>query len=397
MATPRRPPGVIAALLAVAVLGTVPSAAAAASPACAELEGRDLVPAATIRVVDRTSRPSGGVVHHRYLACTRPRGRVRALEASPGSGRLELLDARGAFLAVRDRSSRRVSVVNVLRGTRRRLAAGADPVGPVVLGRAGEAAGVVRRGGSASLVGFDFDGRAYPLDRGAIPRRSLRRGKGERVVWTRGGTMRSADLSAPQVACDRLGGTTTLQTDTLRVVRFTFDDEFLAGEIDGRTTRVRACLRPAGPVRVLGSSAVASDGVQGGLGFEVLAGAGSLVLERERSSDSQGDVTPDAISVHDLATDEQTTLWGNADADGPNAALGTPLAPVVLSASGQAGAVFEGDTGAETVVGFTAGGRAVTLDAGPAAEIDQQALGLAGSVLRWTRGGQQRTADLAGP
>lgn len=45
---------------------------------------------------------------------------------------------------------------------------------------------------------------------------SLRRGKQQRVTWTRGGAAKSADLSAPGVPCAQLGGRTTLTTDTLR-------------------------------------------------------------------------------------------------------------------------------------------------------------------------------------
>jgi hypothetical protein len=396
MITSRRSSGMAAGVTVTALLALAPALATAASPTCDTLRGRDLVSGAAVKVVDRTSRTSRGTVRHSYLACTLPSGRVRALKASRKGGRLELLDHTGAFLTVRDVGSRRADVVNVLRGTRRRVSPlGVNPVGRVLVGQAGEVAALAKVNATTSLIGFDYDGTSYAIDRGSIPAASLRR-KGSNVTWTQAGTARTTDLSTPKIPCAKLGGQVLLTTDTLRVVDLSFDDEYLVGEIDGRTTRTRACLLAGGPVRVLGNTRFATDGIQGGESFDVFAGAGTYVLERTMSSDSQGDFTPDTVASYNLATDQRVSLWGNSFAEGPNEALGSPYPKFVLSASGQVGAVFQDTSGdGETVIGFTADGRATTLDTAPAADIDEKSLGITGTVIHWKHSGAERTSDLA--
>jgi hypothetical protein len=393
--------GVIVAACLVAHPVGPASAAGSASAAkrCDKLQGRNLVKGGLIKVVDRAYTRPNGRRGHRYVACARQGGPQRRLVASSAGGRLELLDNRGAMLAVRDVASGSVQLWNLAKGSRRRLlSSNRNPVGAVTVTESGEAAALFRRGRGTTLVGFDYDGTAYTLDTGAISRTSLRHGKQSMIGWTSAGVTRTTDLTEPRVACASLKGKRVLRTDTLNVVSFDYASEYLEGDVNGRSTRVRACVLPDGPVRTLGESISATDGVQGGGSFEVVGGAGTFVLERYATSDSQGDFTPDRLTVHDLRSGRRVSIWGNADAEGPNAHLGAPLPPgPLLTSTGQAGAVFADDAGnTERVVGFDVAGTPHILDAAPSAEIDEKSLAVDGAVVSWTHGGETRTADLTG-
>lgn len=373
--------GLLVPLALVAAAG--PSPAAAAVRHCQSLKGRDLVPSRLVKVVD-----AGTGTRHRYLGCTQPSGDVRTLRASRPGGRLQFLDSRGAFLVVRDPVSRRTDVADVASGRRVKLA-GAG--GKALVTRAGTAAALV----GTRLTGYDYDGTSYSLAAGPVAASSLLHGKADTVSWKAAGVMQTADLDAPAVPCAKLAGHLVRSTPGLRVVSFTFRDEYLVGEIDGYTTITRACLTDGGPVRVLGEADVASDGVQGGSSFTVPAAAGSFVVEDAAASDSQGDYAPETLTLHDLATGRRVQLWGNSDAGGPGHTLGDLVTGPLLSAGGQTAASFAVDNGDTIVVGFSAAGNPSILDRAPGLAIDAKSLRLSGTMLDWTNAGAPHTADLA--
>lgn len=267
----------------------------------------------------------------------------------------------------------------------------------MVVTEAGEAAAVFRASSGTSLAGFDWDGTAYELDRGAIPQKSLRRTKGSGVSWTKSGARRTAELDKPAVSCAKLAGVRVRRTDAVNIVSFNYASEFISGELTGSTQRIRGCALPDGPVRVLGESEFATgSGVQGGSGFSIASTAGTFLLERESSSDSQGDFTPDSISVHDLATDKRVKLWGNADAEGPNTNLGSDVSEAVITSTGQAGLLFAADPEGQQVVGFDPAGKPRVLDTAQAMN-EIESLTVSGTILSWKNKGERRTADLAAP
>ena len=395
MDTDRRLTGSVAGIFTTAVLALAVPGASAAGQTCDELRGNDLIKARTIVVVAQRSRTAGGSRRRTYIACGLPEGTLRPLKASRPGGQLELLDGEGAFLTVRDVATGRVDVVDVLSGRRRRvLPSGVNPIGRVVVGEAGEVAALVRVTGTTRLVGYDYDGRSYTLGEGAIPAASVRR-KGVKVRWFAGGTPRTADLRAPQIPCAQLGGKEVRRSAVLRVVEFTYRSEYLEGELDGTTTRTRACLAAGGPVRFLGSGSFGS--VEGGSSFGVEGDAGANVIGRSIITSSGAEFSSDQVVRYDLATGRRTPIWGNTDAGGPNVRLGSPLSPFFVTPGGQAGAIFSSEESSdETVVGFDPDGLPKTLDTAPAANLDERSLAIAGTVLRWTRDGGERTADLQG-
>lgn len=377
-----------AATAAVLACGLAP-ASPAASPSC---KGRSLVKGGLIKVVDRGRGPRA----HRYVACARGDASVaRRLRGTRTGARLEFLDSRGAMLAVRDPGSRAVTVWNVAGKERVRLRSGGrDPVGPVVVAHAGEAAAQFRTGSRTALVGFDYDGTGYTLDTGAV--RSLRGGKRSRISWMKGGKRRTADLSEPAIPCADLGGKRVLRTDQVNIVSFTYDGEFLQGELDGRITRTRGCALPGGPVRLLGVDITSTD-VEGGAAYRVLASEGTFILEQDSFESSDGE-SQLSYRMRDLGTGKRVDIYGNSAAGGPNEELGEPAGVPVVSSTGQAASAFATDTGGEQIVAFDPAGKPRVLDTAPSEnEIDENSLTLSGTTLSWLHGGQPRTADLAGP
>ena len=390
-----RPRALLTAATTAALLaGGLAPGASAAAPSC---KGRNLlIPGGLIKVVDRGSGPRA----HRYVACAKTDASIaRRLRGTRRGARLEFLDNRGAMLAVRDPASRAVTVWNVAGKDRIRLRRGGrDPVGRVVVAQTGAAAAQFRRGSRIELVGFDYDGTAYRLDIGAI--RSPRVGTtGTRIGWTKDGRTRTADLSQPAIPCGKLGGKTVHRSADANVVSFTYPVEFLDRELNGLATLTRGCARPDGRVRVLGEGvADPAGGVQGGSDYTVADAAGTYVLGVSRTEDSGGDSNPVAYATYELRTGKRVRLWGNADAGGPNQALGDAIGVAVVTATGQAASSFATDASGEQLVAFDAAGRPRVLDAAPTEdEIDESSLAVSGTVLSWLRNDERRTADLAGP
>ena len=383
----------IAAASAALLAGGLAPGASAATPSC---KGPNLLKGGgLIKVVDRGEGPRA----HRYVACAKSDASIaRRLRGTRTGARLEFPDSQGAMLVVRDPASRAVTVWNVAGKDRVRLRRGGrDPVGEVVVADAGEAAALVGTGSRAALVGFDYDGTAYTLDRGPI--RSLRAGKTSRISWTKGGKRRTADLSEPAIPCAKLAGKTVHRSADANVVSFTYPSSLLEGELDGLVTRTRGCARPDGRVRVLGEGvADPAGGVQGGSDYTVADAAGTYVLGVSRTEDSGGDSNPVAYATYELRTGKRVRLWGNADAGGPNQALGDAIGVAVVTATGQAASSFATDASGEQLVAFDAAGRPRVLDAAPTEdEIDESSLAVSGTVLSWLRNDEPRTADLAGP
>ena len=379
-------------------LGSSP-AAHAATPSCSSLRGASIVKTGPVRVVDRTYRMSNGRTGHRYVACPRNRefsggAKQLTLRASRAGGRLQILDARGPVLAVRDVATRAVHVWNVGTRKRRRVQSdGRNPSGRVLVGEAGEAAATF----GTRLIGFDYDGTSYRLDAGPIDPASLRHGEGNDISWRRGGATGRANLATPGIPCARMKGKVFANTPELRVVSIRFPSELLEGAIDGTTERFRACTYTGGPVLVLGES-VFSNQAQGGAGVEVLAFDGTRVMVLEQTADSGGDTNPRRISTVEVRGGERIPIWGNTDAGGPNANLGDAVG-YALAPTGHAAIVFT-VSGAgpdeEQVVGFTPAGQPQVLDRAPATEIDETATSIDGSRVEWTRGGQRRSAQISG-
>ncbi len=392
------------AFVAVAfAVALAPASASAAAPSCANLQGKDLVPGSLAKVVDRPSRTRAGRIAHRYYVCaTRFSGRAPTLKASRRGGRLIFLDARGGMAAVRDVSTGRVFVYDLATLRRvRLLVARRNPSGRVLVTGAGEAAALTGTGANKRLTGFDFDGTAYELDRGAISATSLRRTGGARVTWRRGGMVRRADLSSPDIPCEKLGGRVETRTPMVRVTYFTYSGEFLIDELSGDVTRTRACLVGAAPsVRTLDESVVSTQGAQGGAQFGVTSIAGSYVLGLNSSTDSEGTVTQ-TLLLTELLGGRRSTVTGLLTE-------GRELLSTALTTDTGTVALIVQETIAGTDVGRvlarSPGGRLRELDRGPAEEFsdidprtDEVRLTLTGSVLSWMRAGITRTADLTAP
>lgn len=360
--------------------------------ACSRLKGRDLMRGkAPFKLVDRASRNRTGRTVHRYLACGKPEHRIRAIRTVRPGDRLEVLDFQGRQLLARETRGGRVAVHDVLTGRSRGLRAGGRVLDAVVYDT-GDVAAVVRSGSApASIVGLDVrSGRAVVLDPGpGVLSLSLKRKPASSgITWDRAGR-RSADLAALPVPCSALPKAKPLgRMPSVVVADDAYDAEYLQGELTGRETRTRACLKPDGVARLVGFGRYHTGGVQGGNSVSVEAAAGTSLLVSETFVASQGETFSSGRRL-DLATGQVTDLYprkGRSDLD-------APLEGAVLATGGQVAAIFTvGDD--EQVVAFTADGTPKALDKGPATEIDDQ-LALEGTVLSWTRAGQRKTADLA--
>jgi len=395
MRTPRLP--LLAAPLLVTGLLALPPAAQAAT-GCDGVRGRDLAPGAAVKVVDR-----GTAGRHRYVACgVGAPFAPRRLPLARAGERITVLDVRGGVLAYRGATSDAVAVHDLRRGTGRRLVrAGRRPLGRVLVSASGGAVALFRTTATQrTLVGHDGDGTPYTLDRGRIPVASLRH-DGPRIRWTREGRVHRSDLRVPRRPCDRVAGRQLRRTATIRVLEVVFADEFLAGELNGRTAMKLACARPDGPVRILGEDTVASGGIQGGSGLTVLATGGSSVVTRAQTASSGEEVATDLLRRVDLRTGTSTPLWGNEQFGGPRSALGelTQDPIVVLTPSARTGLVFETlePTPRRRIVVFEPDGTPRTLDEAPAPDIDPASLALAGSVLSWRNAGALRSVDVDAP
>ena len=382
------PKALVGAAMALGALSFAGSAEAAER--CSSLRGANLLKGnqPAVKVVDRRSGS-----RHRYLACAIRSGqtRPRVLTTTRRGGRLSFLDHEGGVVAVRDVSSKAVTVWNLGAGTRRRLRDGnRNPVGRVVVADSGESAASFGSSGAATLIGFDHQGRRSVLDRNVVAS-SLRR-SGLAISWRSNYRRGAARLSELPTPCSALTGRVVRRTAELLITSFTFRSEFLRGELNGRTTRLRACVLPGGQARVLGENTTGPGA--GSSTLEIRALAGTFVLLFSASSSSGAEVEPEQYWVYDVAADKVALIWGNQDQGGPNTSLGSPDR-LLLTAAGQVGGLFTTSSGAVQVVGFNAAGRATALDTGTAAEIPAASLTLDNTVLRWTRGGQPRSADLA--
>lgn len=367
----RRSAFLTVAVAAGALAPAVP--AAAAPPTCASLKGKDLAPASQGAKVVR----KGGTT---YVCIGTRQARAKGL---PG-GDATVLDVRGAYAAVRARGGKRVDVLDLVQRTRRRLLFnGRNPTGRVVVGQAGEAAAFFGTGTSRQLRGFDADGRSYRLGGGSIPVSSLRHRTTDVIRWDGG----EADLRRPRLPCERLGGRRIAVTSTaVRVTAISYRSDFLEGELDGRATRVRACATEHDTVRVIDELVIPNGGAQGRADFLVLGSGGTFILGRSRSEDSEANVTT-TVRLIELVSGASRTLpsFGRDDR--------RPLDDAIVTASGGVAALVEdGDT--LRLLARRADGAELELDAGPAASYTG-GLRLEGStVVRWTRDGAEKSADL---
>ena len=203
----------ITAALAAAVL---PASAVAAPSKCQRLSGRDLAPAASVKLVEHRNGDDGTDL----LGCVLPRGPVRRLASSADfyttvetysigqiAGRVVMVEttsssqyAYSRWLTVHHlRSGRSYGVAgtcSMIGGDD--CSSGGSSVAPAAFVSAkGRAVAVVLRGGVATVTAFNTLGTARALDSGpsaAIAPESLRLDGGW-VSWTNAGVARSAPLA----------------------------------------------------------------------------------------------------------------------------------------------------------------------------------------------------------
>lgn len=383
-------------------LASVP-AQAATTPSCSKLKGKNLVPGALAKVVDRPTRRGARTVH-RYFLCRKPvaqAGRAKELKAAKAGGALTFLDGNGGYAVVRDVATKRVDVYDLRTRKRRRLTVGgANPAGKVLVGQAGEAAALVR----AQVVGLDFDGRSAVLDDGPVAATSFRRTK-DVVRWASAGKSKHATLSRPAVPCARQGGKVVTQRNGVRVTSFTYSGEFLVGELSGIVTRTRACLLEGDPIAtVLDESAFSTEGTPGGALFRVEGIAAPYLAGFASSEDSESNVY-ETVTLTDLRTGKTTAAFKSGDGfTGQyvgSAVVVTPAGTVALATT-QEEPDGPSSPAAVRIIARPLGKSIRELDKGPAAEFGMTtekgprvALTLTGTTLGWMRGGQAKTADLA--
>lgn len=348
-------------LLALAA-SLIPQAAVATprpADACAALKGRDLAPGKGQRAVRRGTAL-------RYCA---PGGKVRRLGGSPSvrraDGRLLLLHRRG-----------RVEVLDI--GTGRRATLG--PVAAIVHAEVVASAGVaaVRRGPTGDAVIVAAPGRAELLvEQGAAPVEAF--DARPVLTWTRAGLSQSAQLPLRAVRCGDLRGTDQLAGPERLVTR-------------GRGSAavdVGCAGAPDAPTFVLGR-AVAGQ-------VPYLAHAGTWLLLDESSGDGRY-YSSVAWSTLDLATG-RTVHVASHSGGGLADETGDRLLEHVLLPDGRLVTLVESDftdgVARASAVDVRGPGRpATTLDDTEGGAPKATGLRVEGDVVRWTVGGEERSAPL---
>lgn len=372
-------------------LGLAPAPAHAAKPpACSKVKGKNLVPKASLRVVD-VPRRRGGRTVHRYYACPTDKseqGRAaKVLKASRVGGALRFLDGNGAYAAVHDVSAKRVFIHDL--PTRKRYSRFPSPTGTVLVGEAGEAMTV--RGGK--LVGYDFDGRSAVIDRGPVA--SLRR-KDDVASWTAAGKSKQLAFSRMPVPCARQGGD-AFKRNGVRITRFDLTGEDFDGELSSTVTRTRACLLEGDPTPVvLGQTA----GPPSGSIFSVGSTAAPFVVTHETYEGSESNVT-ETIGLTDLRTGESSRVFESSKDAGVSLISDVFVIPngTIAMASQQFDEEFY-SVGVKIFARRIDGSIRELDAAGSSSEFTGRdgriTLKLSGTTLSWKRNGQAKSADLAG-
>ncbi|WP_372789292.1 hypothetical protein [Paraconexibacter sp.] len=376
--------GVLGALI------LMPPAASAASKPCSEQRGRDLAPAKTQRLFDR---PKPGSTGHRYYACTLDRGRLRFLRTSRPGAKITVVQSRGAAMLVREQGSKRLTVHWLASGDRLVLRRSGRNASTAVTTASGETAALY----GTTLVGYDFDWKAYVIAKGVS---RLRRTSATGIAYRTAAGERRFSLLAPKLPCAKQSGRTERTTAEIRIFRQTYAAEVWSGNVDGTLVRTMACRLKGGPAQVLATDDADSGYSEGGgSGTQIFAVSGTKVGLRQQGCSSYCDVSYDEIKVHDVADGSRRVVW---DLDKrPRGLAGTPGSTVVLSPAGHVAAVFddEEDDAAQTqLVVLKAGATPRIVDTSTtASKIKQSSLKFTGTVLSWTKAGQPNSIDVAAP
>lgn len=208
----------IALLLASLAAAAVPAGAHARQSKCQRLKGRDLAPAASVKLVRRPNGDDGTDL----LGCVLPRGGVQLVASSADfyttiesysirqvAGRVVLVEAVSSSqyaysrsLYVRHLRTRRVYPIATacsMIGGDDCTSAGSASAPAAIVTPQGRAAALVLRGGVATVTAFDTNGTPRPLDSGppdAIAAASLML-SGDLASWVNAGVARSALITPP--------------------------------------------------------------------------------------------------------------------------------------------------------------------------------------------------------
>ncbi len=371
-------------------LALVPAAANAASKPCSQQHGRDLAPAKTQRLFDR---PKPGSKGHRYYACTLDRGRLRFIRTSRPGAKITVVQSRGAAMLVREPASKRLTVHWLASGDRLVLRRSARNASTAVTTDSGETAALY----GTTLVGYDFDWKAYVIAKGVS---RLRRTSATGIAYRTAAGERRFSLLAPKIPCAKQSGRTERTTAEIRIFRQTYAAEVWSGNVDGTLVRTMACRLKGGPAQVLATDDADSGYAEGGgSGTRIFAVSGTAVGLRTQGCSSYCDVSYDEIIVHDVADGSHRVVW---DLDKrPRGLAGTPGDTVVLSPAGHIASVFhdeESDSEESQLVVLKAGAKPRILDTSTAtSKIKQASLKFTGTVLSWTKAGQPNSVDVAAP
>ena len=232
------------------------------------------------------------------------------------------------------------------------------------------------------IIGYNTRAQATLLDQGsstALPAAALRF-KREVARWTHAGSALSAALS--ERPC-KLSGTDLAPAKDVVLFRRAAKDE--VGEPGSELV---GCVKPAGPLRVVGSAG------SFGLGERTVAARsvqGSWVLVSGSASNQYG--AEGGAAVADLRSGRSYSVFTYSC--GIGTCQGVPaLSAALLNDRGQAATAleFQGQTG---LTAFTSTGARRPLDSGPSAELPAGSLRLSGSTASWTRNGEAKSFDIA--
>jgi len=204
-------PAVLVAFAAI----TLPGTALAAPSKCQRLEGRDLAPARSAKLVERPNADDGKDL----LGCVLPRGRVHTLAAGSDhyttvesysveqiAGRVVLV---GFSHSSQYASTRSLTVHHLRTGRAYRVTSQCSMIGgedcapggsgssaAAFVTEKGRAVALIQRGGAATVTAFNTLGTPRALEHAppaAIPAESLHLA-GNLAVWTTAGVPRSASI-----------------------------------------------------------------------------------------------------------------------------------------------------------------------------------------------------------